>query len=87
MISDEVTIAPLAVIGDRVRIGKRVTICAGTVVGDDVVIGGFGKDLVNYVPVNSVASDPVTVLGCRRDQRRVRTRSGSFQALTGWSPR
>ncbi|SHO46888.1 UDP-3-O-(3-hydroxymyristoyl)glucosamine N-acyltransferase [Desulfopila aestuarii] len=39
VISDEVTIAPLAVIGDRVRIGKRVTIGAGTVVGDDVVIG------------------------------------------------
>jgi len=27
--------------------------------GDDIVIGGFGKDLVNYVPVNAVASDPV----------------------------
>jgi len=27
--------------------------------GDDVVIAGFGKDLVNYVPVNAVASDPV----------------------------
>ena len=26
--------------------------------GDDIVVGGFGADLVNYAPVNSVASDP-----------------------------
>ena len=26
--------------------------------GDDIVIGGFGKDLVNYVPIDSVNSDP-----------------------------
>ena len=26
--------------------------------GDDIVIAGFGQDLVNYVPVDSVASDP-----------------------------
>ena len=38
-ISEQVTIAPLAVIGDRVTIGERVTIGAGTVVGDNVVIG------------------------------------------------
>lgn len=38
-ISNEVTVAPLAVIGDRVRIGKRVIIGAGTVIGDDVMIG------------------------------------------------
>jgi len=38
-ITGEVSIAPFAVIGDRVVIGKRVVIGAGTVVGDDVVIG------------------------------------------------
>jgi len=27
--------------------------------GDDIVIAGVGDDLVNYVPVNAVASDPV----------------------------
>ena len=27
--------------------------------GDDIVIAGFGQDLVNYVPIDSVASDPV----------------------------
>ena len=25
--------------------------------GDDIVIGGFGKDLVNYIPIDSVNSD------------------------------
>jgi len=28
--------------------------------GDDIVIGGVGADLVNYVPVNAVASDPAS---------------------------
>jgi len=27
--------------------------------GDDIVVGGVGADLVNYVPVDAVASDPV----------------------------
>lgn len=38
-ISLEVSIAPLAAIGDRVRIGKRVRIESGAVIGDDVEIG------------------------------------------------
>lgn len=49
-ISNEVSIAPLAVIGDRVRIGDRVTIGAGTVIGDDVVIGD-GVDLKPNVTI------------------------------------
>jgi len=39
VIDPEVSIGPLAVIGDRVRIGRRVTIGAGTVVEDEVEIG------------------------------------------------
>jgi len=31
--------------------------------GDDIVIGGVGADLVNYVPVNAVASDPAIDTG------------------------
>ena len=38
-IPNEVSIAPLACVGSRVRIGRRVRISAGCVVGDDVVIG------------------------------------------------
>ncbi|MEN8198992.1 MAG: UDP-3-O-(3-hydroxymyristoyl)glucosamine N-acyltransferase [Thermodesulfobacteriota bacterium] len=38
-IPDEVTIAPLAVIGDRVEFGERVSIESGAVIGDDVKIG------------------------------------------------
>ena len=38
-IDAEVSIAPLAVIGDRVSIGDRVRIEAGVVIGDDVAIG------------------------------------------------
>lgn len=34
-----ITVAPLAVLGNRVRLGERVTIESGTVVGDDVTIG------------------------------------------------
>lgn len=38
-IPDDVIISPLVTIGDRVRIGHRVTLSPGVVVGDDVVIG------------------------------------------------
>ncbi len=34
-----ITIAPLAVLGNRVRIGERVVIESGVVIGDDVTIG------------------------------------------------
>ncbi|WP_028582279.1 UDP-3-O-(3-hydroxymyristoyl)glucosamine N-acyltransferase [Desulfogranum japonicum] len=38
-VADEVTIGPMVVVGDRVRIGKRVTLYPGVVLGDDVIIG------------------------------------------------
>jgi len=39
MLGEKITVAPMAVIGDRVRLGERVTIESGVVVGDDVIIG------------------------------------------------
>jgi len=39
LIPDEVSIAPLVFIGDRVRLGLRVTLHPGVVLGDDVEIG------------------------------------------------
>lgn len=39
LIPDEVSIAPLVCLGERVQIGRRVRIGAGCVIGDDVVIG------------------------------------------------
>lgn len=59
MIPDQVTIAPLAVIGDRVKIGARVTIGAGTVVGDDVEIGD------DTILKANVTIEPGCRLGCR----------------------
>jgi UDP-3-O-[3-hydroxymyristoyl] glucosamine N-acyltransferase len=38
-ISDEITIGPLAVLGERVTVGSKVTIEAGVVIGNDVIIG------------------------------------------------
>ncbi len=38
-VPDQVSIAPLACIGERVQIGERVSIGSGTVIGDDVEIG------------------------------------------------
>jgi UDP-3-O-[3-hydroxymyristoyl] glucosamine N-acyltransferase len=38
-LGQEVSIAPLAVIGDRVRLGDRVTVSAGCVLGHEVQIG------------------------------------------------
>lgn len=35
----EISVAPLAVLGDRVSLGERVTIESGVVIGDDVTIG------------------------------------------------
>lgn len=38
-IPSEITVAPMAVIGERVKIGQRVTIESGVVIGDDAHIG------------------------------------------------
>lgn len=50
-IDPEISIAPLAVLGDRVRVGARVRIESGAVIGDDVAIG---EDTV--VKANAVVS-------------------------------
>ncbi len=39
LVPEQITIAPLACIGERVQLGERVTIGSGTVIGDDVEIG------------------------------------------------
>jgi len=39
LLGKEITVAPLAVLGDRVTLGERVTIGSGAVIGDDVTIG------------------------------------------------
>jgi len=44
---DQISIAPLAVIGQRVRLGQRVTIESGVVIGDDVWIGDDTSILAN----------------------------------------
>lgn len=58
-ISPEISIAPLAVLGDRVRVGARVRIESGVVIGDDVAIG---EDTV--VKANAVVSSG-SQIGCR----------------------
>jgi UDP-3-O-[3-hydroxymyristoyl] glucosamine N-acyltransferase len=58
-IPEQTSIAPMAVIGDRVKIGGRVTIGAGTVVGDDVTIGDDTTLKAN------VTIEPGCRLGCR----------------------
>ena len=35
----EITVAPFAVLGERVKLGERVTVESGVVIGDDVIIG------------------------------------------------
>ncbi len=47
-IDEEVTIGPMVAVGDRVRIGKRVTLHPGVVLGDDVTIG---NDSILYANV------------------------------------
>jgi len=58
-IDNEVSIGALVVIGDRVKIGARVTVHPGAVIGDDCIIG---DDTMLY-PNVTVARD--TLIGCR----------------------
>ncbi|MDH3392745.1 MAG: UDP-3-O-(3-hydroxymyristoyl)glucosamine N-acyltransferase, partial [Desulfobulbaceae bacterium] len=39
VLSDQISVGPMAVVGNRVTIGERVVLHPGVVVGDDVVIG------------------------------------------------
>jgi len=59
LIPAEVSIGPLACIGDRVRLGLRVTIYPGAVVGDDAEIG---DDTILYANVTIAER---TVIGSR----------------------
>jgi UDP-3-O-[3-hydroxymyristoyl] glucosamine N-acyltransferase len=47
VVPDQISIAPLAVIGQRVRLGQRVSIESGVVIGDDVQIGDDTRILAN----------------------------------------
>jgi UDP-3-O-[3-hydroxymyristoyl] glucosamine N-acyltransferase len=61
-IQEDVSVAPMVVVGDKVQIGHRVKICAGVVIGDEVEIG---SDVVIYPNVTilerSVVGDRVTI--------------------------
>lgn len=47
VVPDQISIAPLAVIGERVHLGRRVIIESGVVIGDDVEIGDDTRILAN----------------------------------------
>lgn len=47
VLPEQISIAPLAVIGERVRLGRRVIIASGAVIGDDVWIGDDSRILAN----------------------------------------
>ncbi|MFH0781112.1 MAG: UDP-3-O-(3-hydroxymyristoyl)glucosamine N-acyltransferase [Pseudomonadota bacterium] len=62
VLGQAITIAPLAVLGNRVRIGERVTIESGAVVGDDVTIGDDTTIKANVTIYNgSVIGSRVTI--------------------------
>ena len=69
VVPEQISIAPLAVIGDRVRLGQRVTIEAGVVIGDDVQIGDDTRILANVTVSHGcrigcrVTIHPGTVIG------------------------
>ncbi|MDP3478740.1 MAG: UDP-3-O-(3-hydroxymyristoyl)glucosamine N-acyltransferase [Desulfoprunum sp.] len=69
----EITIAPLAVLGDRVRVGRRVRIESGVVIGNDVEIG---EDTV--IKANAVLSSGSQV------GRRVIIHSGVIIGADGY---
>ena len=47
VVPEQISIAPLAVIGQRVRLGQRLIIASGAVIGDDVQIGDDTRILAN----------------------------------------
>lgn len=59
LISTEVTVKPLVVLGSRVTLGERVVIESGAVIGDDVSIGDDTVIKANVTVANG------SILGCR----------------------
>jgi len=58
----EITIAPMAVLGDRVTVGERVTIESGAVIGDDVIIGSDSTIKANVtISKKCTIGDRVTI--------------------------
>lgn len=72
-LGQDVSIAPLAVVGDRVRLGDRVTIMAGCVIGHDVTIGA-----------DSLIYPNVTILDRCRVGQRVIIHSGTVIGADGF---
>lgn len=69
----EVTVRPLAVIGNRVKLGKRVVVESGVVIGDDVFIGDDTVIKANVTVANG------SILG-----RRVTIHSGTVIGSDGY---
>ena len=69
VLPEQISIAPLAVIGQRVRLGQRVTIESGVVIGDDVQIGDDTSIMANVTVRHGcrigcrVTIHPGTVIG------------------------
>ena len=69
VVPEQISIAPLAVIGQRVRLGRRVTIESGAVIGDDVQIGDDTRIMANVTVRHDcrigcrVTIHPGTVIG------------------------
>ena len=58
----EITVAPMAVLGDRVILGERVTIESGAVIGDDVTIGSDSTIKANVtVSCECIIGERVTI--------------------------
>jgi len=62
ILGKEITVAPMAVLGDRVTLGERVTIESGVVVGDDVTIGSDSTIKANVtVSCECIIGERVTI--------------------------
>ncbi len=62
ILGKEISIAPLAVLGNRVRIGERACIEAGAVIGDDVTIGDDTTIKANVTVYNrTIIGNRVTI--------------------------
>ncbi len=59
VVPEQISIAPLVVIGERVKLGQRVRIASGVVIGDDVAIGDDTAIFANVTIMQGCR------LGCR----------------------